>query len=147
MSGVEILALAAGVALLVLAGRIRRRARTSVGRGAATAPRAASGSPRMETLSEAIGRLERAGFRDSFQARDDGLFALEAQRLLAPEALVIEELVRFEGVSDPQDESVLFALRSQDDAVRGTFVATYGTQTDPASAEIMKRLEASGARG
>jgi hypothetical protein len=100
----------------------------------------------METLSGAIRRLERAGFSGSFRARPDGLLALEANRLYAPEDLVVEEIVRFEGDSDPEEQAVLFALSSRDGRARGTFIATYGVFADPTAAEIMRRLEAPATR-
>ncbi len=94
----------------------------------------------METLSEAIARLEARGFRDSFQPADGNLRALGAERAFAPAALVVEEVVRFEGESDPSEQAILFALRSPAGDVRGTFVAGYGVLTDPASAEIVRGL-------
>jgi hypothetical protein len=94
----------------------------------------------METLSEAIARLEAAGFRDSFRADGARLWALAAQRFFAPAALVVEEVVRFEGESDPDDQAILFALRSPDGAVRGTFTTSFGTLADPASVEIVGGL-------
>jgi hypothetical protein len=98
------------------------------------------GTKPMETLSEAIARLDRAGYRDSFRALPDGLLATSAGRLFAPEDLRIDETVRFEGVSDPEDEAVVFAIRSQDGGVRGTFVTSFGTHTDPRDGEMMRRL-------
>jgi hypothetical protein len=97
----------------------------------------------METVSEAIARLERRGYHDSFRATAEGLLALGDDRVLEPEALVVDEIVRFEGESNPGDEAVVFALRSRDDRVRGTFVTTYGANTEPANAEMMHRLDAS----
>jgi hypothetical protein len=94
----------------------------------------------METLREAIERLERAGFRQSFRARPDGFLELGTNRIHAPERLVVEEIVRFEGESDPEDEAVLFALSSREGA-RATFVASYGSYADPDSAALMHRLE------
>jgi hypothetical protein len=94
----------------------------------------------METLSEAIARLEAAGFLDSFRAEAGRLRALTAQRLFTPQALVVEQVVRFEGESDPDDQAILFALRSAAGDVRGTFVAGYGVYADPASAEIVRGL-------
>lgn len=96
----------------------------------------------LETLSQAVQRLEAAGYRDSFQPSGGGLKSLHAGRVHAPEALLVDEIVRFEGESDPQDESMLFALRSPDGKVRGTLIASYGTQTDPESAEVIRRLHA-----
>lgn len=100
----------------------------------------------METLSEALARLERLGFRDSLRARPGGLLGVGRGEILSPETLVIEEIIRFEGQSDPDDEAVLFALRSFDGRVRGTFVAAYGVPTDPDCAAVMERLDATLAR-
>lgn len=96
---------------------------------------------RMETLSAAIERLGGHGFRASFRAATGG--ALQAaERSYAPEDLIVEEIVRFEGQSDPEDQAVLFALSTKDGSVRGTFVATYGTGIGPESAAAIHRLEA-----
>jgi hypothetical protein len=95
----------------------------------------------METISEALARLESAGFRDSFRAERGGLWALAAKRFFAPESLVVEEVRRFEGESDPDDMAVLFALRSEGGDVRGTFTTAYGAKlSDPEAAEVMRRL-------
>ena len=95
----------------------------------------------METLSDAVRRFEEQGFDDAFRAEGPKLRALRAGRSFAPEELVIDEVARFEGTSDPQDEAVLFALRSEDRSVRGTLVAAYGPQGDPATGELVRRLE------
>lgn len=95
---------------------------------------------RMETLGEAMARLEGLGFRDGFHPRPGGLLASGDGVAHAPEELVVEEVVRFEGTSDPEDEAILFALRTRDDAVRGTFVTAYGTSADPDGAAAMRRL-------
>ena len=94
----------------------------------------------METLAEAIARLEALGFRDSFAPSTGGLRALSAGRLFSPAELMVEEVVRFEGESDPSEQAILFALRSSAGDVRGTFVAGYGALTDPARAEIVRGL-------
>ena len=95
----------------------------------------------METLSEAIAALEAVGFLDAFRAEADGLRALAAGRSFAPETLVVEEVRRFEGESDPDDMAVLFALRSEGGDVRGTFTTEYGAKlADPEAAEVMRRL-------
>jgi len=94
----------------------------------------------METLSEAIDRLRCADYRDSFRPEAQGLRALAARRLYAPEELVVDEVVRFEGPTDPGDEAILFALRSRDGAMRGTYTAGYGSSVDPINADLVRRL-------
>ena len=95
---------------------------------------------RMETLREAMARLESAGFERAFRPTRDGLLELDGEGPIPPEDLVVEEVVRFEGRSDPEDQAVLFALRSQDGHLRGTFSASYGTQVDPDSAAVIQGL-------
>ena len=94
----------------------------------------------MEDLAHAVERLTEAGFRDDFRAERDGLRAVKAGRTFAPESLVVEEVVRLEGESDPDDEVVVFALRSPSPETRGTYVVAYGTYVDPIDAEMMRRL-------
>lgn len=101
---------------------------------------------RMETLNEAVARLESCGYDAQLRALPDGYLRAGDGEPRAAEDFVVEEIVRFEGVSDPEDESALFALRSRDGKVAGTLVATYGPQTDPDTAEVLQRLDA-GARG
>ena len=94
----------------------------------------------MEDLAHAVERLTAAGYRDDFRAERGGLRAVMAGRTYDPESLVVEEIVRFEGESDPGDEVVVFALSSESSETRGTYVVTYGTYVDPLDAEMMRRL-------
>lgn len=94
----------------------------------------------METLREAIARLERRGFEQAFRALPDGRLGRSGGPALDPESLVIDEVVRFEGESNPEDEAVLFALRSPDGDLRGTFVASYGPAMDASSVAVIERL-------
>lgn len=94
----------------------------------------------METEREAVARLGRLGYREALRPRPGGWLLSEGHGALAPEHLVIDEIVRFEGASDPGDEAVLFALRSSDGSVAGLFIAGFGSQVDPDSAAAIQRL-------
>jgi hypothetical protein len=100
-----------------------------------------STSTAMETMDAAVARLERAGYADALRARADGFLEPRTGRVHPPETLIVDEIVRFEGESDPADEAVLFALRARDQSVRATFVATYGPSADPVSGPLIKRLD------
>src|SRR5262245_54522960 len=99
-----------------------------------------SPTTRMETVHEAIERLERAGYSEQLRAGPEGFLDVDTRRVHPPETLIVEEIVRFEGESDPGDEAVVFALRTADDSMRGTFVATYGPSADPLSGALIRRL-------
>jgi hypothetical protein len=94
----------------------------------------------METLSEAVERLTAAGYRDDFRAERGGLRAMGTRCLHEPERLVIEDVVRFEGASDPGDEAVLFALRCETHGTKGTYVVSFGPSVDPLDAQMVRRL-------
>ena len=94
----------------------------------------------MENLAHAVERLTKAGYRDDFRAERGGLRAVKAGRVYDPESLVVDEVVRFEGESDPDDQVVVFALRSESSGTRGTYVVTYGTNVGPIDGEMMRRL-------
>jgi hypothetical protein len=94
----------------------------------------------METLTQALERLEAAGYREDFRAEEGGLRAMGSGCLHQPESLRIEEVVRFEGASDPDDQAILFALRCEEHGTRGTYVVTYGPSVDPLDAEMVRRL-------
>lgn len=94
----------------------------------------------MESLSEALRRLGAAGYTESFRAEPDGLRAVESGCIHEPESLRIEEIVRFEGDSDPQDEAVVFALRCPEHSARGTYVVAYGPGMAPLDVQMVQRL-------
>lgn len=96
----------------------------------------------METLSEAVDRLTRAGYHESFRATREGLRATPSGRVYAPEVLVVDATMRFEGPTDPADESVAFALRGPD-GLRGTWVVGYGPAVDALDSDALNRLRRS----
>jgi len=94
----------------------------------------------METVMEALARLNGSGYVDDYRAEAEGLRNRSTGAVAPPEAFEVDEIVRFEGDSDPNDEVVVFALSSESSGTRGTYVVTYGTYVDPADAEMMRRL-------
>jgi hypothetical protein len=94
----------------------------------------------LETIAEAVDRLTRDGYTDDFRAEKEGLRQVGTGAIFAPESLCVDEVVRFEGETDPGSEAIVFALRHEESGARGTFVTTYGARLDPAEAEMVRRL-------
>lgn len=92
-----------------------------------------------ESMTNALTRLQNRGYQDNFHATASGLEALYAQRRYAPEDLVIDEIVRFEGMSNPDDEAILFAIRT-DDGIKGTYACPYGPSITKHDADVVKCL-------
>ncbi len=84
-----------------------------------------SDADEMETLSEATTRLAFAGYDEDYQAHDGGLVCGSCGASLDPAEMTIDEIVRFEGESDPGDEAIVYALDSGC-GHRGLYIAAYG---------------------
>jgi len=94
----------------------------------------------METLSEAIDRLRAKGFEHDYSASITGnLRCGECTAEIDPNLMTIQEIVRFEGVSDPGDASILFAL-SGTCGHAGLYSAPYGSDSTPEDAAVVSAL-------
>jgi|TARA_R110002110_G_scaffold80326_2_gene209238 hypothetical protein len=79
----------------------------------------------METLSQATTRLTRAGYDENYTARNGRLACGSGGTSRDPAKMAIDEIVRFEGESDPGDEAIVYALDAGH-GHRGLYVAAYG---------------------
>lgn len=94
----------------------------------------------METVLEASARLRAKGYAADFHASEDGL--LRCGGCLAdhdPSAMVIDEVVRYEGASDPDDETILLALHCHCGR-SGLYVAAFGPSASAADVAVLERL-------
>jgi hypothetical protein len=92
-----------------------------------------------DTLSDAITTLRRLGFTHDFTAHDGMLRCEVCQREYSPSTAIVEKVVRFEGMTDPGDESILFALTLPCDH-RGIYSVAYGTYTPTADVAVVRAL-------
>ena len=96
----------------------------------------------VESLADTVNRLTAAGYTEDFRAAPEGLRAAPSGCVHAPESLCIDAVVRFEGVTDPDDEAVVFALRCSEHGIKGTYTLPYGSKMEPLDAEMVRRLNA-----
>ena len=95
------------------------------------------------TLVAVMEELARRGFTEHFTAVAGGLRAVARRTIVPPEDVVIAEYHRFEGVSDPDDMAILYAIDAG--GVRGTLVDAFGVYADPVLAEVMEHSRFSAA--
>jgi hypothetical protein len=84
-----------------------------------------------DTLSQTLDRLDAAGFVDDLVAIDGELRSVTTHQQFRPENLVVVEAARFEGMSDPDDQAIVFALASPDGAPLGTYTVAYVPNSGP----------------
>jgi hypothetical protein len=89
--------------------------------------------------SGAIEHLAGEGFTDHFAVDGESLRNLDSGEAFRPDELVIRRFVRFEGVSDPDDMSIVYAIESRD-GTRGTLVDAFGVYSNPAVSDFVDAI-------
>jgi hypothetical protein len=94
----------------------------------------------METLVEAMDRLRGAGYELDLFALDGGRLRCGAcAEVVDARDATVDEVVRFEGMSNPDDMAILTAL-SCPNGHRGLFSAAYGPTASAQEAEVLLGL-------
>ena len=83
------------------------------------------------TLAGTLDDLAGRGFTEHFVLRNGRLRGLDTGKNFAADQVVISEHYRFEGVSDPDDMAIVYALESTG-GIRGTLADAFGVYADPA---------------
>jgi len=86
-----------------------------------------------------INELVSNGYTASYQLEDGKLKDLESGKLFSTYQVTIMEEYRYEGMSNPSDMSILYAL-STDDGRKGTLLLPYGPSGDGELAWFMKEV-------
>ena len=92
-----------------------------------------------ETLSEAITDLALRGYNNDFNLHPEWIECPPLNLRFGPTDFHVDEVHRFEGMNDPDDSSILFAIRSTA-GVKGLLVDAYGVYANSMSPEMVKRL-------
>jgi len=91
-------------------------------------------------MAGVVDRLTKAGYSDTFRGEAGGVRALRAGHVHSPEDLVVESIDRFEGISDPEDEAMVLAIRCPVDGCRGTYTVPYGKNMSPVDGDLIARI-------
>lgn len=95
----------------------------------------------METLVAAEARFRKMGYVGHWVAQPGGRFhCSHCDRGFDAADVQINHIVRFEGDSDPADESILYALTGPCND-RGLYSSSYGADSTVADSDVASRLE------
>ena len=96
-----------------------------------------------ETVTEAVSDLMKRGYTENF-IREEGtkcLICNSPSICLPPEYYMIDEVHRFEGMTDPADQMIVFAISSEKLSVKGIVVNAYGVYGDSEASKIVQDLK------
>lgn len=92
-----------------------------------------------DSLTEASNYLTQHGFPDNFQTKENCFHANYSNKDYEPNELKIKETYRFEGMTNPSDQSVLFAIEAKD-GTKGTLLISYSAKHGQ-NMDLIKKLE------
>lgn len=90
-------------------------------------------------MTEAVRSLKARGFTADFEYVEGAFRVLGSERVFRGNELSIVEHHRFEGVSDPDDMSVVYAIEASD-GMRGTIVDAFGVYANPKLGAALQRI-------
>ncbi|MBO2008296.1 hypothetical protein [Hymenobacter negativus] len=87
-------------------------------------------------------KLNKDGFTQDFNVVDGRLQTIgnDSNKSYAPDEVTIVDFYRFEGESDPDDMSILYAIEAND-GVKGTISSAYGVYADSDTLEFLTKVE------
>lgn len=89
------------------------------------------------SVLEAIDHLRERGYTEDFNLEENCISAGNSK--YGPDEFEITEVYRFEGDSDPDEESVVYGISSSS-GVKGLLVDGYGVSAAACSADIARKL-------
>lgn len=95
-----------------------------------------------DTVSEAIETLKANGYSKDFNllTEKECLVCANDGAVLSPEEFSIDYIFRFEGMSDPADETILYAISSNTYAVKGILLNAFGVYANDDVSNIIQKL-------
>lgn len=94
----------------------------------------------MKSMTLCLNKLLNEGYDEDFKAIDQGLQSLKTGNIYTPEQIQVVNFYRFEGASDPADNSILYAIETSDGA-KGTLADAFGPYADTRVDKFMKDVE------
>jgi hypothetical protein len=94
----------------------------------------------MDTEETVLERLRDDGYVHDFTVKGEAIACPECDVTASPESVTVDETHRFEGTSDPDYASTVFALSDGPCGHKGVLVTAFGPAADAGEAEVLRRL-------
>ncbi len=95
--------------------------------------------PYMKSLATCLNRMIQDGYTEDFQVKEGGLYGINTKATYLPQQIKVVNFFRFEGMSDPDDNAVLYVIETGN-GVKGTLIDAYGIYNDPQIGRFMKQV-------
>ena len=92
-----------------------------------------------DTLIEAMEDLKKEGYSTDFNLLDNAISSSDMNLVFTPDDFNVKAVFRFEGMSNPSDNSILYAIETRT-GVKGLLVDGYGVYAGQNSPALLKKL-------
>lgn len=96
--------------------------------------------PHMKSLAMLSNKMVLDGYDDDFKITGKGLKSLKTEKIYQPDQINVINFFRFEGQSDPNDNTIMYVIETSD-GLKGTLVDAYGAYADRQLSEFMNNVE------
>ena len=94
----------------------------------------------LKTMVSCLNALIRKGYSEDFKVTEQGLKSLKTKKQYSPSDVREVNFYRFEGNSDPSDNSILYAIETKDGS-KGTLVDAFGPYADSKVTDFMQHVK------
>jgi hypothetical protein len=94
----------------------------------------------MTEMMKVLRKAEEKGYDKSFGVTEKGLRCVANDRVYGPEEVTVPNFFRFEGISDPDDMSIVYEIETSD-GCKGTLIDAYGVYSDSRVGKFMCEVE------
>jgi hypothetical protein len=91
--------------------------------------------------TEAMRHLEKKGYGKNLVLKFDHFEVDSGHEKIYPQEFEIDEVVRFENASDPDDQSILYAISSAKHGLKGLYLESYGLYQEDIAQEMVRKLK------
>jgi len=93
-----------------------------------------------DSLSVAVNKLKEEGYSSDLKLKEDRIEETHQHLEIMPSDFEVDAVYRFEGKTNPDDMSILFAISSSKHGLKGLLVDAYGVHGSPVSPEMIEKL-------
>ena len=94
----------------------------------------------LKTMVSCLNALVKKGYTEDYKVTERGMKSVQSEKVYSPRDIKDVDFFRFEGNSDPSDNSILYAIETND-GTKGTLADAFGPYSDTKVTAFMQQVE------
>ncbi len=100
-----------------------------------------AGTGFMMPLVDALHKLQSKGYVENLTPKFDHFECRSGEIKVYPDDMLIDHVYRFENTSDPDDQSIAYAVSCPKAGIKGVYVESYGLYHEELSEEMIQKFK------